>query len=243
MVTTLEQFREYIRRQLGAPIKCAEVTDDQINDAVENAIMEFTRYMYGEGLYEDFFTLGISPNVSAYNVEGIEDVVDTSISRLDGINVLFSPTNMLLYNDWVIGSGIVGQGDGSNSMILSNYQTARSYLAQVQLFFGLSFKAEYRRGANIMLITPTPTVEGTILFRVFKKEEAINLYNHILVRKLAVGLTKKIYGGMNLGKYNVQMPGGGTVNYQFIYEQGVSETEQALESIRSEGNVMPFIIG
>jgi hypothetical protein len=111
------------------------------------------------------------------------------------------------------------------------------------MFFGLSYNTEYRRSNSTVIVTPTPTVSGALLLRVYKKEDTINLYNHILIKDLAVGLCKKLYGGMNLGKYNVTLPGGGTINYQFIYDQGKEETELALEAIRSEGNPMPFLVG
>lgn len=244
-ITTLVDFRDYIKRQLGADILCVEVSNDQIDDCIENACSQFLRYMYGEGLYEDYMIVSVSANVSAYSVSGIEDVVDTYLSRLDGINTLFSPTNMLMYNDWLLGNAMGGQADlgASNGMILTNYETAMMFLAQVNQFFGLNYTSNYRRGSSTLVLTPTPKVDGSIMLKVYKRESAINLYNHILVKNLAVGLTKKVYGGMNLGKYNVTMPGGGTVNYQFIYDQGKEESELALEAIRSEGNPMPFLVG
>ena len=230
---------------MGYPVTCPEIDNTQIDDSIENAIQEFTRYMYGEGLYEDYIILAVSAGTSAYSLSGVEDVVDTYLSRLDGINTLFSPTNMLMYNDWLLGNAMGGYFDNSssNSMILTNYETAMMFLAQVNQFFGLNYVSDYHRASSTLVLTPTPKVDGSIMLKVYKKESAINLYNHILVKKLAVGLTKKVYGGMNLGKYNVTLPGGGTVNYQFIYDQGKEESELALEAIRSEGNPMPFVVG
>ncbi len=51
-VTSLSEMRDYVKRELGAPVNCIELTDDQVDQSIENAIAMFTRYMYGEGLYE-----------------------------------------------------------------------------------------------------------------------------------------------------------------------------------------------
>ncbi|HON82982.1 MAG TPA: hypothetical protein PLI22_02460, partial [Caldisericia bacterium] len=68
------------------------------------------------------------------------------------------------------------------------------------------------------------------------------LYNHIHLKKLVVGRVKKLWGGLNLGKYNATLPDGITINYDNIYNQGKEEEQEAIESIRSESSPIDFFI-
>jgi hypothetical protein len=62
---------------------------------------------------------------------------------------------------------------------------------------------------------------------VYKKQPIQNLYNNPLVKKLCVARVKKLWG-LILGKYKIQIPGGGTSNGDSIHQEGVDEEKADL---------------
>ena len=84
-ITTLVEFRDYIKRELGAPVLCPEISDDQIDQQICNAVDWYTRYAYGEGVYQDYLGFCVSAGVSAYDLSTIYDgnITDTIDFNLD----------------------------------------------------------------------------------------------------------------------------------------------------------------
>lgn len=244
-ISTLPEFRDYIKYALGEPVLCVEISNEQLDWIITDTIQLFQRYMYGEGLYEDYILLNVSPKVSAYALSGVEDVVDLQLSNAGGINTLFSNTHQLLYNDWVVqgnypgGPGnIPGMGGGN---ILSDYQGTMQYLEEIKNTFGRRYTAYYRGNRNELVILPTPETSGVCMMRVYKKDAAENLYNNILIKRMAVAKAKKQWG-LHLKKYSLTLPGGGTLNGDSIYQDGVTEETELMESFRKESEPIDFYV-
>lgn len=249
-ITSLSDMRDYVKRSLGAPINCIEMDNDQIDQVITDAIDVFTRYMYGEGVYEDYFGFTLNAYTSAYNMsayydDSIEDVIDLDIYQgfryLDsqfGTFDAFGGQYPATYNSQFSTSKAWGEG-----RVLAGADIALMYGEEWRNQFVTTYRCDYRQGTRDLIITPTPTTSGVGLLTVFRKEKAINLYNHILVKKLATAYALKLWGGLNLGKYNVTLPGGGTINFQEIYQMGLREEEYWLDRIMSEGEPCDFFIG
>ncbi len=247
-ITTLPEFREYIRNRLGGGtigVINVELSVDHLNQSVEDAIQIFQRYNYGEAVHEDYMTLSLTAGVSAYYLSGadVTDVVDFSLSMSsqNSITNLFSPANM------VLGGGQIGimNGDGAG-MSLTNYQIAMNYLETLSEIFGVKHRIDYIELQEKLIVTPTPSTDMVALIKVYKRENTVRLYNHILVKKLAVALSKQVWG-LILSKYTgIPLPGGGDVG-QFgssLMEKGEKEQEEIEKKMTNEGESnMFFMIG
>lgn len=256
-IQTLAQFRDYIKLMLGMPVINAEITDAQIDQIIEDTVDIFCRYMYDEGAYLDYalvsFPSGVDeiPMSEVYDertgsyLSNVQDIYDFSLSfGLDGINTMFSPTHILLHDQYVNkGNYPGGSGVGVNTgLTLTNYQISMMYLEEIKHLFGKYYTVNWLPAKEALQIIPTPdkTLVGVLMF--YKREQSEYLYNHIHVKRLAIAKCKKLWGGLNIGKYNATLPDGMTINYDNIYNQGKEEENEVMEAIKSESSPIDFYI-
>lgn len=241
--------RNYIKKKLGYPVICVEIADEQLDEIINDSIQDAQRYLYGEGLYRDWMILSLTAGTSAYELPcEISDVIDFEYqSYLDGINVLHSPSHMLLYNDWVQqgnypGGPGNGGGHGGNAPMLMGYDIAMTYYKEVINQFKKVYSVHYHDPSRTLRVVPTPTSDVTGMIRVWKRSDVQYMYDHPIVKKLMVARALMQWG-LHLGKYTVTMPGGGTANGDLIYSRGEIQEEKALESLKSEGQYPQFWCG
>lgn len=249
-ITTEEEFISYIKRMLGNPVINVEVADSNVSDCIYDAVQQFQRYNYGEGNIRDAIVLNLSAGVSRYNMSAynIDSVIDVKLSQgTNGISTLFTPQHHLLYQDWVNG-GYPGGGGGGGAaalgggMVLGNYVVQMTYLAEIEELFTRKYVADFHEASGMMNIRPTPNLDTVGLIFVYRKETAELLYNHPLVKQLAIAKVKKIWG-RNLGKTIIQIPGGGTFSGNEIKQEGIDEEKQTLEDMRLESDPLIMFVG
>lgn len=244
-----DEFKSYIKRQLGHPVINVEIADEQLDDIIFDSVQTFQRYNYSEGSYPDYLVFTLSAGVSQYDLSGtnIEDIYDLVLSvGPDGINTLFSPTNMLLGSDLAGLGGIPGAGDNSQTvtpgLAIAGYDIALMYIKEIQQAFGKAYRVDYRPWSQQLMVVPTPTTSGTGLLSLYRNESASVLYSQPHVKRLAVAKAKKLWG-LHLKKYSMTLPGGGTMNGSEIYGDGKEEEAQAIQDMRDESEPIDFMIG
>ncbi len=242
MITNLNQFIDYIKLKLGAPVNNIELDDSQIVQIIEDSVQAYWKYSMGDGAYQSVYAINLSANVSAYQLpSGIDSVVDMALSTSNGsINELFTVQNQLLYPQFMNGSLLGGTGyglSGPRSMggqgSLSEYNISMIYLKEIQDFFQKRFTCQFSSNTNTLRVWPTPDYDCVAMLTVWQREDAINLYNNYHVKNLAVAQALIQYG-MNLGKYVMTLPGNGTINYQIYIDRGTTLEEKTLENIKLE---------
>lgn len=253
-ITNLNQMKDYVITQLGHPVINIEISNTQLEQAIEDTCQDFNRYNYDEGSYRDYFILQTSAGQQDYAVSAVRDyatsatldnvefIWDFSLSfGLDGINTLFSPAHILLYNQYVEqGSYPGGPAYGApGGLVLANYQTAMIYLDMINEMFGKMYSVDYIPGREIIRITPTPTTALIGVLILWRREYAYNLYNNPLVKKLAVARAG-IRWGRNLNKYGGQLPDGLTINAGEIISEYREMEEKWLDRIFDESHPPDF---
>lgn len=246
---TKTDMLNYIKAELGSPVINVEVADSQINIVIDDAIQDFQRYNCGEGTYLDYMVFTCSANTSSYILSGY-DISNVSEIYFPngayGINQVFSPEHILLQErGGGPGSGPLsnqqGYNVGSVGLEIADYDNAMMYLEEVRRHFEKQYIPRWRDGKQELTINPTPTVSMTGLLTVYKRENWEYLINNPLIKKLCVARTK-IRWGNHIRKYNLQMPGGGTVNGDAILQEGKEEEDKTMELIRAEGTPIDFFI-
>lgn len=247
-IVTTEQMRTYIKMMLGGGIVNVEMKNEVLNQIIEDSIQEFQKYNYGEGQYLDYVIFTASAGQTTYNFfedpvlsaswEDISNVVNFEISfGINGINTLFSPTHILLMengqaNNMLGGSRLFG-GQYTPGLELTSYKIAMMYLQDIQETLGKQYMVNWIPYRGTLVITPAPKENVTGILQLYRKEKIENLLNDNLVKKLCVAKTKIVWGQL-LRKYNMSMPGGGTINGDLLHQEGVDEEEKILEQIRLE---------
>ena len=259
-ITTLSDMRYYIKTMLGYPAINIELPDSVMNQVVEDACQNFARYNEGEGSYKDYVIFTTSGGVREYPVSGIwnpttsayldnvQDVYDFGVAiGLDGINIMFTPTHILLHDQYVTqgaypgGSmGAMGVNDG---LTLTNYTIAQMYIKSIGEYFGKTYRISYRTGKETICIDPMPSGSYTGILILSRKSADSELYNHPVVKRLCVGRCMQIWGGLVLDKYNGTLPDGLTINGGAIYDRGTTMYDKALEDCWKESSPPSFIVG
>lgn len=243
-ITNLLGMRDYIKRQLGHPVICVEIANEQLDDIICDATKDMHRYLIGEASYKTYMAFQMTAGVSAYSISAdLEAVVDfDTIQGYGGINDLFTVEHNLLYND-LVGGRLLGTGpDSSTGGILGNWNTQMMYLEEIRNEFSPLYNVQYSPLSKQLLVTPTPKQDIMGLLEVFKREDSALLYNHILFRRLVVARAKKLWG-LHLKKYSLTLPGGGSINGSEIYSDGVTEEEKAFEAVQKEAAPAMFFVG
>lgn len=243
-ITNLLGMRDYIKRQLGYPVICVEIANEQLDDIICDAIKDMHRYLIGEASYKTYMAFQLSAGVSAYSISAdLEAVVDfDSIQGFNGVNQLFTVEHNILYND-LVGGRLLGTGpDASTGGVLGNWNTQMMYLEEVRNEFSTLYNVQYSPLSKTLIVTPTPKEDLAGLLEVFKREDSTLLFNHILFRRLVVARAKKLWG-LHLKKYALTLPGGGTINGSEIYSDGVTDEEKAFEDIKKEAAPAMFFVG
>jgi len=255
-INSWDGMRNYIFTKLGAPVINIEMTEEQVDLAIEDTIRDFWHYNTGRGNYMDYIIFQTSAGVSEYPISAIRDlktsatyddieaIYDFSVREgLDGLNTLFSPQHILLYDQYVTQGGYPG-GPVDNAgigMTLTNFYTSMMYIESIREAFGKYYRAVWIPGKRVMKIVPTPIdcVQGVIV--AYRRELATDLFNDELVRKLSLARAK-IQWGRHLNKYGGTLPDGLNINGDAIFNEGKEEEEKYLEWIRSESEPPDFFI-
>ncbi len=261
-ITTLVEMRDYLKLRLGDPVINIEMTDDQFDQVIEDTVQDFHRYNYGEGTNLEYIIFTISAGVTQYSMSGyipytsatsgtnpgpneywdIEFTHDIALSTgLDGINTLFSPQHILLYEQFATRNPWGGGYYSDSGLVLAGYDIALMYLEEIRAKFGKYYRADYLPARKVLNIIPTPDTTGTGILAVYRRENAINLYNHPLVKKLALARCK-IQWGRHLNKYGGTLPDGLTINGDAFIQEGRTDEEKYLEWFRDESEPVDFFV-
>jgi hypothetical protein len=247
-IKTLQQYIDYLFHRCGFPVMNVEVDrDTQMQDIASDTIQYFQDYNYVEGSYLEYFIFSAVANQRVYNMSGqnINGAFDMELSiGIDGINTLFAPTHELLYSDFVRKGSILGTDspDYSPGLTLTSYDVAMLYLKEIKNQFGRGYTVTYNKNKELLIINPTPQENMIGVIYLYKKEDAINLYNNLLVKDLGYAKTL-IQWGQNIGKYNVTMPDGITLNGTEIRTRGEEMEKDVKQRIIDESPPPDFAMG
>jgi hypothetical protein len=257
-ITNLAEMKSYVLRQLGYPVINIELSNDQLEDAISDVVQDFQRYNYDEGSFREYFLLQTSAGVSDYavsaiqdyetsaTIENVQDVVDFTIgfgNDATGINTLFSPSHVLLYEQYVNQGGYPGGpfAGGGYGMVLAGWQSSMIYLDMINEMFGKMYTADYIPGREVIRIVPTPQSTMVGVLQYYRREYSQYLYNHPLVKKVSVARAG-IRWGRNLSKYGGQLPDGLTIEAQSIIQEYKEEYDKWIERFWEESQPPDFIV-
>jgi hypothetical protein len=250
-IKSLEEFKTYLLHRCGAPTLNIEVDKDtQLEDLIFDSIQFFQEYNIGGGSSLEYFLFAVSANQKTYSLSGMDvaGVFDVELSiGIDGINTLFSPSHSILYADFAaIGSSMLGTNSSnpnySPGLTMTSYDVAMLYLKEIKNQFGRGFTVQYNKNREVLTVNPTPADNMLGVIYLYRKEQAIYLYNNFLVKELGYAKTL-IAWGQNLDKYNATMPDGISMKGSEIMQRGLDMEEKVKQEIRDESEPIDFMMG
>ena len=250
----------YAKRQLGEPVLEVNVSDEQVENVIDDTIQYFQEncyngmeraYLYHEITSDDLTrfadtvttTNGSTSWKEARNFIPIPAHV-TGISKVFGLvsnsirSNLFGVEYQLFLNDLY----------AFGSLDILNYYMTKQYLETLDMVLNngsfQQFRFTARRDRLYMDLDKDFLKEGSNLLiechRMIDPTDATEMNNDPFVKKYATALMKKQWG-MNLIKYtNVQLPGGVTLNGREIYMDALAEIEKIEGEVLSKYAIPPM---
>jgi len=251
-------LKEYCLRKLGKPVLEVNVSDDQIDDAIDYTLQKFNEFHY-DGIERVYLKHQFTQaEIDAARADSVVSAGPPEFKEMQ---------NFLVVPEWVISvDNIFSFTDkGTANMFDIRYQIRLNdlydftstqfyhyYMIQQHLsmidFMLEHFKPiRYNRAGNRLYIDMdwrTDIHAGE--FMIFECQRATDpssytkIFNELWVKDYATSMIKK-YWGTNLTKYqNVQLPGGITMNGEMIYNNAIDELKKYDEELRTTYELPPL---
>ena len=243
--TTRDQHKDWCLRQLGFPVLEINVDDDQVDDAVDQALQYFQdfhfdaveRWYLKHQLTEENKTnkyIPISDNI--IGVTRIFPVGSTNAS----VNMFDLRYQLRLHELYDF-----------TSTSYVNYVLTQQHIRTLDLLFSGEVPIRFNRHSNKLYIDwdwnydldvgEWLIIEGYIIL---DPADYTKVWNDRLLKKLSTSYIKKQWG-TNMKKFQgMQLPGGIMMNGQQIYNEAVQEIQEIEQLIRNTHEEPPqFILG
>lgn len=243
-IRTREQFRDWIFRKLGYPLVSVELTTEQLDDAIDDAIVEFSEYAYQIRRYYAF-------ELSLYRDEGFEmpgEVVgvDHVDSNLVGPNAIGAGKIDNYMNDLIangaVGFPLLGRPAGSGWF---NYELAMSYLDLSQRMLGGDYQSSYDVRTRKLVLDPNPRkvgqTSGWIVCHCQCLRPDDKQFGEVWVKNMALALAKITLGEVRNKFKGVNFPGGGSLSDD-VRVDGLRERDELRINLRERFPVIDIFL-
>lgn len=251
-IESRDDLKEYILRRLGSPLLKINVSDDQIDDRIDDALMKFSEFHADSTvtLFQKHVItsadvsnqwIPIPQNViSIRRIVPLIDGTDNSSSSL----AIFDPKFQFFQSDLL--------SFGAKDMSLSHINILQSYIRQMQMDMnGLTEMIQFSRHLGRLYIYVDwgeDIKEGSIIIiestRIITEDDSDSIFNNSWIRDYTTSLVKYQWGS-NLSKYQgITMVGGVTFNGEQIMNEAKEEILKHLEDLRATWELPPtFMMG
>lgn len=223
-INTRTDLHSYIRSTLGEPIITVEITDVQIDNAIDYTIQKFSDYAAGGEEYK-LFQISAIPGVTQYELDQRVKAVWSVKLKSNGFSYSF-PGNLVITPDTFFSQAFLPNG----GMDVVSVAAVLSKIDMIQQYFDLEPEWDFNDNTKILSFYKDPSEMGTALFLIkvsmeYVPEEVDMIYNHQWVKDMAVAKCKFQWGS-NVGKYNTPLINGATMNYERILSEATAEIQK-----------------
>ena len=252
-------FKDYCFRALGSGVIDINVSDDQADDRIDEALQYFSQYHY-DGIEKMYLKHLITEADVARGIANATstgtDTVDSSVTAtfLEGTNYIPMPSAVVsVIQVWPF----TGTGGGANmfdikyqlrlndlydlsSTSVIQYQMAMDNLDLLEHILVGETPIRFNQHQNRLYIDGDWTNDFVadvdyIIIECYRKIDPTtytDIYDDIYLKRYATALIKRQWGA-NLSKFNgVATLGGVTMNGEQIYSQAIEEIQKLEEEIK-----------
>ena len=261
---------DYCLRKLGAPVLEINVADEQIDDAVDDALQLFHERHF-DGVARTLLKYRITSDDKSRGTAGPGGTGITSETATSTVGTSFTwyeNANYIQVPDSVIGIEKVFKFDSSsisNGMFSVKYQLflndiafdlgyqglltyamTKSYLEDVDFLLTTDKQLRFNKRQNrlYMDIDWASAVVGDYIvldcYRIMDPDDFTNVYNDSFLKMYLTALIKRQWG-QNLIKFKgAKLPGGIELNGREIYDDAEKELEDIKKRMLSEYEIPPL---
>ena len=246
-IRTLKQLKDWIYTKLGYPLISVELTDEQLNCCIADALSLYTKYCYIQDRYLQvnlrFYEPGEGIDLSEFNIMSVKDI---ALQR-DNIFGMNNDTFFGMYA--CMGQGIggpmfgMGRGDYVGSWV--TYHNLHEFFDLSKRMTGNNPNFQYHRETKRLVLFPEPRghyKDQCILLTCNVERPIEEYYGNEYFRRLCLAEAKIMLGTIRKKFSNVQLVGGGSIDTS-IGDEGITEKQAALDDlIRSESKGQFFVV-
>lgn len=226
-------FKAYCLRQLGHPVIRINVDDDQIEDAIDNAL-QYWHTFHSDSFIRTYLRHEVSADdrTNGYididsNITGIQRIFPLTSGQMSSGH-LFDANYQIRLNDIY----------GATAPSIIHYDMTMKHLALLNFEFSTKPRIEFTRHTDRLYISNWEEIPvGMFLiveaFLPLDPDEFPKIWNDMFLKKYATALIKRQWG-VNLKKFaGVPLLGGATMDGQTIYSEALDEIQKLEEEMRS----------
>lgn len=248
-----EELSDWIKRELGEPVIRINVSQDQIDDAIDSAMEYWQEYNEAGQERKYIYKIIAQTDIDAGYfklpdmVQAVFNVLNPNQAGLIGSSSesLFDFSYQFMSSN--IGS-LTGTGQGGIGA-LSDFYIMRQYQTELGRMFAPPPNFRYRYNMQkcyVDFISQYYSVGDLIVFDVqafIDPDIYERVWTNRYLRNLAVAYTKKKWGN-NLSKFtNINLPSGLTLNGSQILGDAMLDIEKAEQDIMGTMEPTGFIVG
>ena len=258
--TTKAELKEYCLRRLGKPVLEVNVSDDQIDDAIDYTIQKFQQFHY-DGCEKVYLKHQITQDV----IDRSKTLTNTTANA--GVDIWSEQNSYIQIPDHILAvEGLFSFTDKGTANIFDiryqmrlndlydftstqfyHYYMIQQHLETIDFMLEGMKPIRYHAVQDRLYIDFDWAADAQLdQYIVIKAYRALDpttwseIYNQMWVKDYATAKIKKQWG-TNLTKFSgVQMPGGITLNGEMIYNDAVDELKNLDEQLRTEWELPPM---
>lgn len=246
-VQTREDMKNWILTELGEPLITVELHDVQLEQAINNALEEFSKWATFE---KDFFPCDLSQYTEGSGYLMPDDTVacwgiQDEMMPAGGISTLFSiPNAMWNAGVWPHFQGGVGW---------TQFHISMQAVDLCKIMTGKGYKFEYSPRTKYLVLYPDPIKEfrggqtggsslGFIVVNRWVMRPEQQQLGESWVKRYALASAKEKLGRVRTKFSNVQLLGGGSIDTS-VLQEGIEDKKTLLEELKGEQGPCEFFIG
>lgn len=222
-----EGLKNWILTELGDPMVTIELTNEQLDHAINAALELYTEYAEMQEKYImiplSAYVEGVGLSLSGYNVKAVFSM-DEGLTA--GVNQLFSVENQMLNN------GTFPVRWGAQGSFLT-YELAAGFMDMTKRMLCQKFDFNFDTRKQILHLYPDPKQQdrnGYIVLGLKTVPSEDELVGESYVKRLALAKAKMMLGTIRKKFEGISLPGGGTINTD-IGDEGREEWNTARDEI------------
>lgn len=227
-VTNREELKQYALRALGAPLVDIDITDEQMEDRIDEAI-DFFREYYFDGIQKMYLKYQITAT----------DITNQYITLPDhvwGVTKIFPLANTASVEPNIFDLQYqlrMNDLRDLTSTSLVYYTQVMSHLSLIDWLLTKGKQVRFNRNTDKLYIDMnwgTSVLEGYWLiiegYSALDPNESPKFWNNRVFKEYVTAMFKKQWAAP-LKKYqNIALPGGITVNGQELYDEAINELKE-----------------
>lgn len=242
-VTNRAHLIEHVLRALGSPLVEINITAEQMDDLVDDAISYFRDY-YFDGIERIYFKHQVTQ-------QNIDDGYIALPDKIFGVNRVF-PSNGtghdLFSVQYQMRASELGGLTGMSSVSMLYYDMVQMHLSLMDNLLTVVPQYRWNRITNKLRIEQKLVLDDYIVLDTYAAldpdlDNLTKFWNQRTFKAYCAALFKKQWG-TNIKKYSgIQLPGGIVLDGQAIYDEGKTEADDIENEIMTKLAPLDWFIG